>query len=321
MTETSYPYAVGRIKVQETHLLDRSKWNRLWEADETEALKLLDEIGYGADAPGSHTLEDLINTELKNARELINTITPDRILTDLLLIPTDVHNIKIILKGQLQRVEVDNLLLDGGSIPLDVLKKALEHGDYTLLSESFRAPLKKLEDEENPRTISLVVDEAAYTHIMSVLSKHKNPLLQEYYQAKIDFTNILTVLRVTILKWDSYKVKPLLLKGGEIAEGVLLDSVGIPAEQLAKQLGHGSHSVLIKNLLEKYAQDHNLSEIEQKFEDASFAIIHEKRNDSFGIGPIANYLFQRFSEGKALRVMFAGKRAGVKIPLSDLGIV
>ena len=45
MSETSYPYAIGRIKVQEAGLIDRTRWNRLWEADETEALKLLDEIG------------------------------------------------------------------------------------------------------------------------------------------------------------------------------------------------------------------------------------------------------------------------------------
>lgn len=36
MSETSYPYAIGRIKVQEAGLIDRTRWNRLWEADETE---------------------------------------------------------------------------------------------------------------------------------------------------------------------------------------------------------------------------------------------------------------------------------------------
>ena len=323
MSETSYPYAIGRIKVQEAGLIDRTRWNRLWEADEAEVLKLLDEIGYGAEAKDHSQLDNLIDAELTKTRNLINEITPDKTVTDLLLIPTDVHNIKAILKGQLQRVEVENLLLEGGGIPLDILQKALEHGDYSLLPECFREPLKRLEDVTDPRVISVTIDNAAYAQILETLSqqKHSSELLKKYYKAKIDFTNILTVLRANVLDWGTFKVKPLLIPGGEIEEKALLDATDIPNEQLAKQLGHGEHSILIKSVLERYAQDGNLSEVEQKFEDAAFNMIHERRSDSFSIGPIANYLFQRQAEGKALRVMFAGKRSGIKIPLAELGVI
>ncbi|MEG0379818.1 MAG: V-type ATPase subunit, partial [Eubacterium sp.] len=244
-------------------------------------------------------------------------------ITDILLMPTDVHNIKTILKGQLQRVEVEDLLLEGGGIPLETLLKALEHGDYTLLPDCYRAPLKRLEDVEDPRLISITIDNAAYAQTLKTLAekKHSDALLQNYYRAKIDFTNILTILRANVLHWDTPTVKPLLITGGEIDQRVLLDSVAMPSEQLVKQLAHGKHSVLIRTILEHYAQDGNLSEAEQKFENAAFDIIHDSRNDSFGIGPLANYLLQRQAEGKALRVMFAGKRSGVKIPRAELGAV
>lgn len=323
MSETSYPYAIGRIKVQEAGLIDKTRWNRLWEADEAEAMKLLEEIGYGSDAKDNSQLDNLIDAELTKTRNLIGEITPDKAITDMLLMPTDAHNIKTILKGQLQRVEVENLLLEGGGIAIETLVKALEHGDYTILPYCYREPLKRLEEADDPRLISITIDNAAYTQILKTLAdkKHTDPLLRNYYRTKIDFTNILTILRANVLHWDIQTVKPLFITGGEIDERILVDSVGIPTDQLVKQLAHGEHSVIIRTILEHYAQNSILSEVEQKFENAAFDIIHDRRNDSFGIGPIANYLFLRQAEGKALRVMFAGKRSGKKIPLSELGAV
>ncbi|MDO4289446.1 MAG: V-type ATPase subunit [Eubacterium sp.] len=320
MSETSYPYAVGRIKVKEAGFIDKNRWNRIWESSEDEALKLLEEIGYGAEARDPQSLDSRVDAELVSARELILEIAPDKALCDLLLLPTDAHNIKAVLKGQQQRVEVDDILLEGGGIPLDVLKKAMEHGDYDQFPPVLAAALKDLDEESDPRKISAGVDFAVYGQIAETLKAHKDALLSRYFSAKADFTNILTVLRAGVLHWESYKVKPLFVPGGAIAEGALLDSLGLSAEQLAKQLAVGEDSVFIRSVLEKYAQDGDLTEAEQKFEDRAYAIVHEARNDSFGMGPIANYLLTRAAEARALRVLFASKRSGMKISLAELGV-
>lgn len=318
---TSYAYATSRVRVQESHLIDRGRWNRLYESSLAEGMKMLTEIGYGGDAADSGDLETMIDTELVKTRQFIHEITPDPALTALLLLPVDAHNIKVILKGQLERIDTENLLQEGGGIVLDVLKDALEHGDYSSLPETFRTVLKKLEDEEDPRSISAAVDSAVYDEVRRVLSKHKNALFSTYFQAKIDFTNILTVLRANVLKWENYTVRPLLLQGGELETGTLLEGVGMADEQLTRQFAHGRHSLQIRTVLEHYAQNRNLTEVEQRFQEMAFAIIHEARNDSFGIGPLANYYMARQAEAGALRVLFAGKRAGVEIPFGDLGIM
>jgi hypothetical protein len=40
MPRPSYPYAVGRIRVLETRMLDGAKWSRLREADYQEGLRI-----------------------------------------------------------------------------------------------------------------------------------------------------------------------------------------------------------------------------------------------------------------------------------------
>lgn len=320
MSGTDFLFANGRIKALEGKLLDRAKWNQLYDADATEAQNILADSGYGADATNPQDVEDLIDTELTAARELINEITPDPILTDLFLLETDGHNIKTLLKGKIQGVDVDETLTGGGSIPVEELKRAVESERYGLLPIDFEEALKKLDRETDPRIVSAVVDNAVYTHIKRVLKKHKDPLLAEYFTAKIDFTNLLTIIRSNVLGWEISKVRPLLLDGGEFSQSMLLDAVGLPPESLVKQLATGKHSLLIKSVLESYLSHKSVTEVEQRLDEAAYNVIHEARNDAFGIGPMANYLMQKLTEAKALRVMFTAKRAGVNIPLSELGI-
>lgn len=68
MPQDSYPYAVGRVRVLETRLLDRARWNRLKEADLSDALKILIEAGYGAGAADKTDVDSLIEAELENTR-------------------------------------------------------------------------------------------------------------------------------------------------------------------------------------------------------------------------------------------------------------
>lgn len=320
MAETSFLFAVGRIKALESNLLDHAQWQRLSEADEKEGMKILEEAGYGQEAEDKKDLEALIGCETVAVRSLIAEISPDPVLTDLFLLPTDGHNIKVMLKSILMRTEANDLLLAGGCLDWDLLAKSMESGDYDDLPEALAEALKKAENQEDPRILSAIVDNGIYAHILRVLESHKNALLKDYYLSKIDFTNVLTIIRCNVLSWEMSKVRPLLLEGGEIDEKTLLDALGIPWDMLSKQLATGRFSSLLKEALDEYAQNHDITTLEQCLESASLDIIHEERNDSFGIGPIANYLLMKLNEGRALRIMFAGKRAGIKVPLYKLGI-
>ncbi|MEG1433699.1 V-type ATPase subunit [Eubacterium sp.] len=316
-----YLFAVGRIKALEDTLLDATQWQRLSEADIPEGMKILEEAGYGADSEDKEDLESLISTEITDARTLIAEICPEPELSDLFLLPTDGHNIKVILKGILNRKASPELLLGGGSISLDVLDKSIDSGNYDAIPEALAKAIHKAENEEDPRVLSAIIDDGVYAQTLEVLEKKKNDLLSEYFNAKITFTNILTIVRCNILSWEQSKAKPLLLNGGNLDEKTLIDALGLAPEQLSAQLATGEYSPLIKERLDNYAQDKDITELEQGLENAALSIIHNARMDSFGIGPIINYLLSKLNEGRALRILFAAKRAGIKVPLSQLGVI
>ena len=321
MMETSYPYAVGRVKALESHLINNNQWQRLWEANEVEAMKILKEIGYGVEVTDASDVERLIDYEVKKASMLINEITPEPELTDLFLLPIDGQNLKIILKGIIQRIEVKEMLQDSGSVPVELLQKAVEYQIYDDLPEAFSKALKELEGEKRPQKISAVIDNAVYRQILDNLRSTKNELLKYYFTSKIDFTNILTVIRGNTLDLDVHQCQRLLIRGGEISIHTFSEAIGMEINFIPNQLSKGYYSMKIRSILDNYVLNHSVTEVEEKLNSLSFEIIYDARNDSFGIGPLAHYLLTRIREGKILRVMFAGKRAGIKIPFSELGII
>jgi V/A-type H+-transporting ATPase subunit C len=316
-----YLYAVGRIKVLENKLLDSGQWQRLSDADEQEGIKILEEAGYGADAERKGNLDAMIEAETSAVRMLIAELSPEPELSNLFLLPADAHNIKVIFKSILNRSEDTSLYLPGGSIPLELLKKCVETGDYEALPPAIGEAMEKAEGQSDPRLLSAIIDNGVYAHILQELSLHKNALLSRYFTSKIDFTNVLTIIRCNVLGWNAGKTLPLLIEGGDLPVSTLTGAVGMSEDQLPRQLGVGEDSSLIKGLLETYAQNRDYTILEQGFENALTDIIHEERSDSFGIGPMANYLLARLNEARALRILFTGKRAGIKVPLSELGIL
>ena len=100
--DTRYAYAVGRIRVLETRLLDKSRLDSLVEARSAEeVLKALADTDYGpflAELKEARGFEEALNGELKNVLRLVSDLSQDAELTDIFRLRYDFHNLKVLLK-------------------------------------------------------------------------------------------------------------------------------------------------------------------------------------------------------------------------------
>ncbi len=320
MSECSYPYAVSRIKVSEDTLLDQTQWNRLWEAGLDESYRLLHEMGYGQKAKNQNDIDSLTQATVAQARELIREVSPDRNLTDLMLLETDAHNIKAVLKGMLEDEEVNNLLLEGGSVPLPVLLECFEKDSFDPFPEKLREAIGKFSPDMPPRELSALIDDSVYQQIDSVLSNKKtsNALLKRYFTAKADFTNVITVLRLRSLGWEEKQLLPLIVADGDIPAESLVKGLEAQEEDLPEVLGAGAYAYFLKGALREFVRDHDVPALTARLSKQEYLIVHEEYTDPFGIGPIANYVVRKELEARTLRILFAGKRSGRQLPLSEL---
>jgi V/A-type H+-transporting ATPase subunit C len=328
MPQASYAYAMGRISVMTTRMLDAVKLRRIAEAPtEREALVMLLETGYGGNLSGSNTynkeIDYIIRDQLTQSRRVIWELTPDPERTKLFLLEFDTHNIKALLKSRLLGIEAPDILRDGGVFNLDMLKDCIKSKNYEQLPDVFKKAMDEVEQdllrEVDPLSFSAKIDGAMFHYIKTELDKlHDHSFVREYFSLMADFQNARSLIRARFLHWDVDKIRPQLLECGDIDFKYFLEAVDTPMEQLSGKLNRGSNGRLIAETIDDYNSKGQLPVFKQKMETALMEIVKKASYNPFGLGPIIGYLLGRSAEAKALRVIFNAKRSGVEVNLPEL---
>ena len=328
MPQASYAYAMGRISVMTTRMLDAVKLRRIAEAPtEREALVMLLETGYGGNLSGSNTynkeIDYIIRDQLTQSRRVIWELTPDPDRTKLFLLEFDTHNIKALLKSRLLGIEAPDILRDGGVFNLDMLKDCIKSKNYEQLPDVFKKTMDEVEQdllrEVDPLSFSAKIDGSMFHYIKTELDKlHDHSFVHEYFSLMADFQNARSLIRARFLHWDVDKIRPQLLECGDIDKRFFLEAVDTPLEQLSGKLNRGPNGRLIAETIDDYNSKGQLPVFKQKMEAALIDIVKRASYNPFGLGPIIGYLLGRSAEAKALRVIFNAKRSGVEVNLPEL---
>lgn len=321
MNKANYPYANGRIAVKSQQLIGRGQWQRLIEAGESQALKYLEESAYGGHIENiqNATLEDLIKGELDELYNLLREISPDAELTNILLLFNDAHNLKAIVKAQRLDLNYRDYLTDPGVYTWEELMEAVVNKNNAILPIELQEVLKNTESEENPRLASAYLDKGIYQAMLKWVHQSKNALMREFIKTKIDNANVMMVIRGNQLKWTPEDIIPMFIDGGFIEISTLISLLGEPLNQVIQFLGISEHEN--HQLVGNISQNDNIAAIEQYLDNKLLKIAEIEKNDAFGIGPILYYYYRRIIEARALRILFAEKKAGISSSLSALGIV
>ncbi len=328
MPQASYEYAVGRISQLSTKMLDAPKLRRIYEAGSfQESLALLLETGYGGNmSPEQIATEEIdyvIREQLQISRKVVWEVTPAPELTSLFLLEVDGHNLKTLLKARLLGVETPDVLIDGGSFPLERLRECVASSNYEFLPETYRNTMNRIEAELargiDPQKFSAEIDGAMFRHIKSVLDKKNDrSFVRDYFSLQADFQNARSVVRARLLNWDVDKLRLMLLEGGEIDFNVFLEGMDTPMEQLGAKFNRGRNGRLISQSVEEYVTTGDASVLKRKMETALMNVLRNVKWDMFSLGPIIGYLMGREAEAKALRVIFGAKRGGFDYELPEL---
>ena len=306
----NYPYAVGSIKVLEANILDRNKLSKLFKLEAKDFIKTLIELGYGSTV--SNSLEEILNSEVEETKALLDSLTPDKRHTDLFYFASDALNIKAMYKNKFFKLN-NNIFVTTGVIARNILEQAIYHEDYSELSKDlskfFKELNEKVEGEVKPRILSSKIDQAVFDYI---LKQNRNATLKVYFEAIIDFNNLLTFIRSRNLHWDYHQFLEMYLEGGVIPQEKYAEAyeVNKDVDYLFKDYYHEK----VTKGLKLYFEKEDLDILERYFDALTLEIMREYRYDSFGIGPIIYYYLEKQAEAKNIRMIYANK----DIEVSDL---
>ncbi len=314
MAHKSTHHALARIKILEGRLIDRDRINRMIEAVSViEALRALSESGYGAavEIKSPREFEKMIAAEMRDLRQLINEISPDEELTDILLMRYDYKNAKAYLKMQMNSSDIDAAITDTGKVPARELREMVYQKDtYGLpkhLSEAISEAENQIAVEANPSKVDNIMDRRYITWAVETAKSKKNDFMIKLFTTMVDLNNILSLLRVRQMDADISLLKDVLFEGGTINKEFIMDAYTLNDDMLTVRFKYTQYGHRLVSAIEKAVENKRAWSFEHFTENMLIECAKEQKHKVFGIEPIIAYIIAKENEATAIRMVMTGK--------------
>ena len=312
MSQESYLYASARISALEKGLLSEETIRRMAEGSLEDAMRQLLDARYGGMPDATpDDCERMIEAERQKTVRVIAEVSPMPALTDLLLLRTDAHNLKVLLKSRmLGRSDAD--FLEGGLYTREKLTACVQSANYRGLPADFSAALYALEQrlrtDPQPQHISVAVDYGYLAHACTVAAALDMADAADFVSALCDFSNVLTFLRLRAMGAGREDMKDMLLPEGGIRHRTLLEAYDLFADSLARALTGSKANAAIHKGLNAMLASGSIAALEKERDNYLLSLVKGRRYENETIYPVIGYYLARDREAKALRLIITAKR-------------
>jgi len=317
-------YAVGRIRALETRLLDKDIVRELVEAPTLrDVYNDLRDTEYGEEVVATEEtldFERLLSLETRQMLDLIDSISPDPELTDLIIYQFDVQNIKMLLKARLAGAPAPDSFYTFGRFPLDDLRALVQGESVNYMPRWLADAVSKVESEwkntPNLRIIDAILDGAlAMAQLESAQNAHR-PVLITYFQLMIDTQNVNAFIRIRISERSKNQFEQFFVPGGELSLAFFKDTWDTTIRELGRIFENTSfHNMVVKSL-EEYQTEGTLTMLEVEKKRLLLELLKPSQYITFGPEPILAYLITKLYEIELIRLIMVAKKNG--LPVEDL---
>lgn len=318
MPQSSYEFAAGRLAVLESKLLDQATIERFSDISGKAVVRQLQELGYGhCNASEQNSLETLIASELRWTKKLIEEISPEQSGIEILFLPNDAHNVKVLFKSRMGKLKVDENIFLFGIIDLDLLKKSIEHGYYGLLPGTLAIDFEKIEEllntSPNGQKLCCEIDRTFFAFMQECAENAKSDFVKKYLGLQIDFVNMLSFARASLMKLSIEELRENLMPFGSIINEVFENNLQTSIESWAQNFNKGESATPIQRAIKKYIENPQLSMLENALQNELMDFVRSEKNQVFDVGPIFGFWQAKKTEAQALRLAAAQKQTGIKL--------
>lgn len=305
MAEKIYPFAVARIRVLEQKLLSKQQMNQMAEAKSAEdALRVLKEAGYDTDAAESvYDYEAILARELEKTYALMQELVPDESFMDLFLYKNDYHNAKVLLKADLSGAKGESYLVDGGTIPLETLEKAVAEKDFKslppILAEAIQEAYEAYHSTQSGQMIDIVLDKAAFAAMSKKAAESKLQFLVDYVARLCDITNLKSFYRMKRMGKPFEAFMEVYVPGGTLSETKFASAYGL--EQYWTAFGSPYGGICEEGMPKGF------TEFERLCDNFMMESVRAAKYVCLTVEPLVAYLYARESELKTVRIIMTGK--------------
>ena len=310
--DTDYLAISTRIHAMETRMLTRERMERMIDAkDNADALKVLEECGYGELGPQG--LEAMLAQARGAVFKDIRSSVPDGTLVEVFQLKYDYHNAKVLIKAEAMGTDPERLLLSGGRYTPEALLEGWNRDDVRFASNGFRKALEQAKESltasGDPQQADLVLDRACYEEMGQLAKQSESPFLQGYVRLVVDVANLRTAVRCARLDKDTEFLHKVLLPGGNVSLRAIAAAKGEGLKDLF-QSGALAQAAALGSRLSQPGSG-ALTEFEGMCDDAVTNYLSAAKRIPFGEQTVIGYLYAKEAELTTVRTIMSGRMAGL----------
>lgn len=315
MDNLNYAHAVGRLRVLETKLLDKTKIERMIDSSSPEeAIKVLEETEYSnymASVNRPADYEIFLKEALNDLYNLMYEVTPENLVVDVMNTRYDYHNIKVLIKEHILEKDLSNIYISLGTININLLKEYLSSKKSKdvnpIMAEGILKALETFDKDKDPQMIDIVLDSYMYKDMSYKASKLDDKFLKEYIKMHIDLTNIKTLLRARKQEKDRNFFNEVIIQGGNINKDVYMELLNEPDENILKKLPGSLYEKILAEGIKEYINTGKLNYFEKLSDNFLMEYVKKAKHITFGLEPIIGFIIAKETEIKVLRIVMIGK--------------
>ncbi len=316
--DVRYAYASGRIRALETTLLGRQRLERLAEAaDIDEVLRLLSDTSYAAhlDELEDSGYEVFLENEERRVLDLVDYLSHDQGVSDLLRLKYDFHNLKVALRERVSGRDLKDLYMDFGRYAgEDVASRVKDDNLERLpgpLGPVAREALETYESTSDPGEADMVADRGMFTHFLKSAEACGAEYIETIVRTWIDLANIRVALRARYLEFEARDLKGLLIEGGTVPSSYFTETFSLGLDEITQRFESTPYRRVIELGGSGLEKQESSVPLEREIENNLVSLFKVSRYFTFGLELVLVYALTRQSEIRVLRLVFGGKERGM----------
>lgn len=328
--DSRYAYAVGRIRVLETRLLNKSNIDRMLGAKSAEdAFKVLNDMDYASHSTDiSHVadFQKVLNYGLREVKDFLDKLAPDPDVMQLLWLRFDIHNIKTLIKGKLKNLPeetVEDSMMHFGSISHQLLKCYINDKTHaeavpSMIKQIIDSALELFEKNQNIQEVDFYLDNQFFVLVKDIVKKSKDEFIQHYFQLMADVQNIKVAHRFKVMypniatQEQENELDILFQEAGEIPLDVFKEYLKMTNEIEAKEfflkaLKDSPYFKTVSRGLDALEREKSLLDLEIGLDDLVQDYLKHSKTLILGVGPLFAYFLAKQNNAQIIRAIMIGK--------------
>lgn len=306
-----YGFAVGKVRVLETRLLDRATLERLVDAqDFAEQKRVLSEGPYGRFLDQAVTAADVeraIDDALGSAYAFLDEAGLPAEVVRFFRLRFDYANVKAAVKARLFDADMEGLLSRHGTVARDLFSGPLDRLPEPLGSLATRLMEKDAAGESPMTVLDASVDRAMFSALRAVARDSKSAFLAQMAATMIDLANLKTIVRASAAGLEpEFVEQELLIEGGTVDT---VELARIHRLSGAEAIAALERRLGLTGAPLSSAEDE--VELDVVVDDALVAAVRRGRRPEPGADAVIAYVLAREAEAQVLRLALLGKLAGL----------